>query len=167
MSVPDGSVPKKYATHLVIKACEDSYDEYCDDCSGFVKAVLGKLGMPAVANHFPGQGMANDIVEGLESPPWTKIDSSVLASRMSEDPSRVVIAGCKDDPNGHVVVIVPGSLNRGKYPTAYWGSLDQPEKSAKYQTINWAWEVGGEQIDSLTYAYAPIRAARGGASGSW
>ncbi|WP_216673431.1 hypothetical protein [Paraburkholderia solitsugae] len=160
--VPDGKPPKQYASHPVVKACEECYDDYLDNCSGFVKAVLKKLGLSPVANLFPNLGQANDIVEAFKMAPWTKIASSVLAAKMSEDHGRVVLAGCKDAPNGHVVVIVPGGLTGGKYPTAYWGSKDNPDKSAKYQTINWAWT--GDDIDDVTYAYVT---RWHGASGSW
>lgn len=165
MIVPDGQPPKKYSSHNVVRACEAVFDDWCDDCSGFVKAVLTELSMQNVASLFPNVGQANDIVDAFESSPWTKIKSGALAATMSERQNRIILAGCKDTDNGHVVVVVPGPLNRGRYPTAYWGSLNQPEQSAKYQTINWAWEVGGDQIDKVVYAYA--ERLHGGASGSW
>ena len=52
------------------------------------------------------------------------------------------------DPHGHVVVVTPGSLNRGKYPTAWWGSLGG--NPGKNQTINWAWNEADR--DRVSYA---------------
>ena len=50
--------------------------------------------------------------------------------------------------HGHVVVVVPGPLNRGRYPTAWWGSLaGRPDKD---KTINWAWSEADR--DKVVYA---------------
>jgi len=47
---------------------------------------------------------------------------------------------------------VDGPLNRGKYPSAYWGRLGGV--GAKDQTINWAWSAADR--DKVIYAaYEP------------
>lgn len=45
-------------------------------------------------------------------------------------------------------MVVPGPLNRGKYPTAWWGSLaGKPDRD---KTINWAWAETDR--DKVVYA---------------
>jgi hypothetical protein len=53
-------------------------------------------------------------------------------------------------PEGHVVVVVPGPLAHGLYPTAYWGSTAAGIQK-KNTTVNWAWKK--EDRDKVLYAY--------------
>lgn len=151
MSVPDGAVPKALAGHKVIKACEACYDDNDDNCSGFVRAVLKTMGCNHALQAIGGSRLANDIVDAFDKPPWKLIPTGGDAAKIAALENVVVIGGLKDTPNGHVVVVVPGALNRGKYPTAYWGSLNRPDKAAKYMTINWAWDP--EERDDVLYSY--------------
>jgi hypothetical protein len=148
----------KWATHRVVVACEKFADAHDDDCSGFVKAVMTELKLDSVVGSLPHSGLANDIVDAFSRSPWHAIESAAIAERLAEDESKLVLGGRKEAGHGHVVIVVPGPLNRGKYPTAYWGSLDHPERSGKYATINWAWAA--DDRDSVSYAYVSLPGAR-------
>ncbi len=58
--------------------------------------------------------------------------------------------GLKADKHGHVVVLVPGPLSHGKYPTAYWGSLGGVPK--KYTTLKIG--RGIKQIETRSFTLA-------------
>jgi len=125
----------------VIKACEARWDAYKDDCSGFVKAVATEVGITLT-------GQANDIVDQMQRLPWKVLKSG----REAEEHARLnffVLGGLKATGHGHVVVVIPGPLNREMYPMAYWGRLGGQGRKAT--TINWSWN----QIDrdNVTYAY--------------
>jgi len=130
----------------VVDACEKYWEDYKDDCSGFVKAVAADVGVRLMGLQ------ANDIVdEMLSSIWWRKLEDGSDANRWAGD-GFFVLAGLKKDPNGHVVVIVPGALSGGKYPTGYWGSLGGVGKKA--QTINWSWNTTDR--DKVKYACALV-----------
>lgn len=121
--------------------CESNWDAYLDDCSGFVKAVAAELGVTL-------NGQANDIVDAIQTFPWTKAKDGAEAA-VKASMGYLVIGGLKAATNGHVVVVVPGAVKDGKYPTAYWGSLGKVGK--KDTTVNWAWVVG--DVDRVIYGY--------------
>ncbi len=127
--------------------CAKHYDAHKLDCSGFARAVAKDVGVELV-------GLANQIVDTLatESDGWERLDNGAQAAEAAK--SRLVLAGLrgddqtKPDPHGHLVVVVPGPLNRGKYPTAWWGSLaGNPRQN---ETINWAWTE--QDRDKVVYA---------------
>jgi hypothetical protein len=74
------------------------------------------------------------------------------ACRLQAMPTRSRIlrgdAQAQPDAHGHVVVVVAGELNRGRYPTAFWGSLGGP--TGENKTINNAWTP--QDRDNVTYA---------------
>jgi hypothetical protein len=114
----------------VVAACEKQWDNHKADCSGFARAVAADLGVPLA-------GLANQIVDFVTEN-WWSITDGVEAADWAEA-GYFVIGGLKESGHGHVVVVVPGPLNRGKYPTAYWGRLNSVGKKA--ETINWAWRA--------------------------
>lgn len=126
----------------VVAACEKYWDAYKDDCSGFAGAVAGELGILLA-------GQANDIVD-LMGTFWWHTLSDGAAANIHAILGYFVIGGLKKNPgNGHVVVVVPGEVNQGKYPTGYWGSLGGVGKKAT--TINWSWNATDR--DKVKYAY--------------
>ena len=127
----------------VIAACEKYWDKYKGDCSGFVKAVAGDLGISLT-------GMANDIVGQIQSAPWVVLPSGVEAATKAS--LGFVVGGLVDNPHGHVVVVVKGPLAHGKYPSAYWGMLNGVGK--KNSTANWAWDA--KHRDKVIYAWRMI-----------
>ena len=118
----------------IIAACEKHWSGYSANCSGLVKAVALDLRVLL-------SGQADDIVDHVKSK-WWSVGSGREANDWAEA-GYLVVGGLKStehDParsNGHVVIVVPGPLAHGKYPTAYWGSLGGVGK--KRETINWSW----------------------------
>ena len=125
----------------IIDTCEAHFDAYSHDCSGFLKAVAGSLGIAIT-------GMADDIVDAIHSAPWTPLPDGI-AAKAQADQGFFVVGGLKDTPHGHVVVVVQGPLAHGKYPTGYWGRLGAT--GMKNTTINWAWNATDR--DKVSYAF--------------
>jgi hypothetical protein len=131
----------------IAAVCEKHFEAHKSDCSGFAKAVATELGVTLT-------GQANAIVDTLKSGAggWVVLADGKTAARTAL--TKLVIAGLRGDAqavsvaNGHVVVVVPGALAHGKYPTAYWGQLNSVGK--KNQTINWAWTK--DDRDKVVYA---------------
>jgi hypothetical protein len=127
----------------IVVACEKYWEPYKADCSGFVKAVSLELGVTLT-------GQANDIVDQIGRAPWVPLTNGVDAAAKSG--LGLVVAGLKDNPHGHVVVVVPGPLAHGAYPTAYWGQLGGVGK--KNATLNWAWSAADR--DRVSYSWRSL-----------
>jgi hypothetical protein len=129
----------------IINACEAEFAAHISDCSGFVRAVAQDL---RAALH----GLANEIVDQIHSAPWVVLKDGIEAQKKA-DAGYFVVGGLKDNPHGHVVVVVQGPLDPShhKYPTAYWGSLLGSSYSGKKKTVNWAWSAADR--DRVTYTY--------------
>jgi hypothetical protein len=138
----NGTTPQQ----RIINACEANYSAHIGDCSGFAHAVAGALGITL-------EGMANDMVDHIQGGVWTAVTDG-LAAKAQADAGNFVIGGLKDNPHGHVVVVVQGPIDasHGKYPTAYWGSL--AGKPGKNQTVNWAWNAA--ERDHVVYTCVPL-----------
>lgn len=124
----------------IVVACEKYWEQYKNDCSGFVKAVALEMGIALT-------GQANDIVDRIGGAPWVPLANGVEAAAKSG--SGLVVAGLKDNPHGHVVIVVPGPLAHNAYPSAYWGQLGGVGK--KNTTLNWAWNTADR--DRVSYAW--------------
>lgn len=129
----------------IVQACESDWEAHKNDCSGFLKAVAHDIGIVLT-------GQANDIVDHIANSPWTSLDHDGVAAKTKAELGLFVVAGLKDTPNGHVVVITPGPLAHDKYPTGYWGKLHGVGQ--KNATINWAWNA--EDRDKVVYAFIPV-----------
>jgi hypothetical protein len=137
----------------IIDVCEANWEAHKSDCSGFVKAVCGALGVGT----FAAGDNADVIVDKLRAATdWAALAAGDgTTAKAQADAGLLVIAGLKGadqaqpDPHGHVVVVVSGPLDstHGKYPTAYWGRLGGV--GAQAQTINWAWRA--EDRDRVGY----------------
>ena len=137
----------------IAEICARHYEAHKGDCSGFARAVARDLNVPLT-------GMANEIADTLAAGTdgWEVLPDGPAAAAAASD--RLVIGGLRGDqqakpsPHGHVVVVVPGALNRDKYPKAWWGSLaGRPDKD---KTINWAWSEADR--DNVVYAAHTISA---------
>ncbi len=119
------------AYDCILKACRDSWDESFvkgfvnrDNCSGFLKAVAKKLGVP-VDETAVADGLVDLFAADPES--WTPLASGAEAARAAET-GTFVVAGLRSDEHrpkrgqGHVVIVVPGPLYRSLYPTCWGGS---------------------------------------------
>jgi hypothetical protein len=131
----------------VIEACKASFAAHQRDCSGFACAVAAALGVPLAGN---ANQIADTVRAGADG--WEPLADGVAAAAAATD--KLVIVGlrgdaqARPDAHGHVVVVVAGELNRGRYPTAFWGSLGGP--SGDNQTINHAWTE--QDRDKVAYA---------------
>lgn len=121
------------------------------DCSAFAKAVCAEFSVGL-------SGQANDIVQQLTiANGWTVLGNDSGAGKRAGDAAaqNLLVIGAKaGTPNGHVVVVVPGKLERDKYPHAYWGKLNDPDNAGYDSTVNWAWN--SFERDSVTYAARPV-----------
>lgn len=136
----------------VVASCKKNWSKHKSDCSGFVKAVAQDVG-------FTLSGLANAIIDSIASS-WKATTDGAQAAALARQ-GYFVIGGLKDTPNGHVVVVVAGPLNRNKYPTAYWGKLHGVGK--QNATINYSWNEF--ERDDVTYYYAPIQTPDGVTAG--
>lgn len=132
----------------IVAACKAEWPAHKDDCSGFARAVAGRLSVPL-------SGLANDIVDHIRAQ-WRVLPDGPAAIAAAES-GTLVIAGLKGgeqknpSAHGHVVVVVPGEPAHGRYPRAYWGRLGGV--GAQDETVNFAWNK--RDRDRITYAAAP------------
>jgi len=132
----------------VVEACTQFWNADIKDCAGFARDVAAALGVTLAGN---ANAIADTLAGGLDD--WEILDGGATAAARAAA-GDLVLAGLRGDaqttPNvhGHVVVIVPGPLNRGLYPTAWWGS----DGGVPYQntTLNYAWVPGDR--DRVHYA---------------
>lgn len=116
-------------SEAIINACEIEWDSWKGDCSGFVKAVAARLGIPLSGN-------ANALVDYLErSPAWQHLGAQPQTAMLRAAQGYLVIGGLKHTPHGHVVVVVRSGASL--YPVAYWGRFGAVGK--KNTTINFSW----------------------------
>lgn len=105
----------------ILAACTRHYAAHSDNCSGFVNAVTTELGHPLTGN-------ANSQMNALAgSSAWESITRETAVEAVKGD--ALVIAGLKSGDhnpprnNGHIVVVVDGTLYRGIYPIVWGGSI--------------------------------------------
>ncbi|MDB5375164.1 MAG: hypothetical protein JWP04_3806 [Belnapia sp.] len=134
---------KQTKAQTITAVCEKNWDAKSGDCSGFVKVVASDLGLSLT-------GQANAIIKHIRSN-WSKATNGADAASKAAA-GNLVIGGLEATPNGHVVVVVDGPLNREKYPTAYWGKLGGVGK--KKTTINFSWN--STDRDLVEYYYSTI-----------
>jgi hypothetical protein len=133
---------------LVIEMCEAVWPKDKSDCSAFVRDVGDRLGVALT-------GDANAIVDTLRHK-WRRLHDGAAALAACAE-GYFVVAGLKGSeqhepsPHGHVVVVVNGPMDHGKYPTAYWGRLGGIGE--RHKTLNYAWREADR--DRITYAAAP------------
>jgi hypothetical protein len=130
----------------IVAACEAKWPAGQSDCSLFVREVAAAVGVTITGN-------ADEIVDSIQEADWTPLIDGVAAAEAAAA-GQLAIAGLKGadqqqpSPHGHVVVVVPGPLAHGKYPSAYWGRLGGIGE--KNKTINWAWRAADR--DRVVYA---------------
>jgi hypothetical protein len=114
----------------IVEKCEEAWEEKTsaglankNNCSGFIKGVAQKLGVP-----IPMTANADGIIDHVVAQGWTKLASGADAAQKAGS-GMFVIAGLKASnhsparSNGHVVVVVSGSLYRNTYPMCWGGSI--------------------------------------------
>lgn len=132
----------------IIKACERHWNAHKDNCSGFVNAVAGQLGIPLP------RVQANptiDYISAWSTPSWWTINTHMDAGAYAEK-GYFVLACLKGTPHGHVVVVTSGhEPGRGTYPRGYWGTYRGVGKMNS--TINYAFDMNyfGRKVTYFRY----------------
>ncbi|MCO6418640.1 hypothetical protein JYK14_21135 [Siccirubricoccus sp. KC 17139] len=135
--MPDGTA--------IIAACEAEWDAHKSDCSGYLKAVARRFDITVI-------GQANAIIAALRQGWQQALDGPSAAALATA--GHFVIGGLEAEPNGHVVIVVPGELNRGRYPRAYWGKLGGIGR--RNETINWSWNAADRDRIGYWHSQAPV-----------
>ncbi|EQB05336.1 hypothetical protein L288_13060 [Sphingobium quisquiliarum P25] len=139
----------------VTAICKAQWPSNSTDCNAFVKAVAGNLGVTLTGN-------ADSIVDQISGSGWTSLEDGVAASAAAAD-GKLVVGGLKakdlGSNHGHVVIVVPptGPLAHGKYPYAYWGSLDDGDvrkNGGLGTTVNYSFNTATR--DKVVYASIDI-----------
>jgi hypothetical protein len=123
----------------IIDSCKQSWEEEFipgtqnkNNCSGFVKSVTKKLGVPLP------DANADGIVDALGKS-WKKLASGAEAAQQATAGTFVVagLKAAKHTPprnNGHVVIVVSGKLYKDKYPLCWGGSLGSAQSRGEKST---------------------------------
>lgn len=126
----------------IVDACEAVWEQEfhagfknSNNCSGFVKAVAKKLGVP-----FLQVGRADDIGDYLaKSAEWTLLATTREAASKATA-GAFVVASLKSDQHspkrseGHVAIVVTGPLYRDKYPRCWGGSTGLAQSKGNKST---------------------------------
>ena len=117
-------------TFPIFKFAEKEWDANKSNCSGYIKAVAADLGIVLA-------GQANDLIDFWTAhSPWINLGHDAKRASTLAASGYFVVAGEKDRPNGHVVLIVPGWSANG-HPMGYWGRLNGI--GMKNKSISLAW----------------------------
>lgn len=122
-----------------------------NNCSGFVKSVASKLGVP-----IPATANADGITEYI-SKNWTKIATGKEAADQAQLGVFVVVAlkGANHSPartSGHVAVVVRGTLYKDKYPLV-WGGSTGGAQSKGNKSVGEVWNRS-DRDNVAYYAYS-------------
>ncbi|MGH8547081.1 MAG: hypothetical protein ACRERU_00450 [Methylococcales bacterium] len=140
----------------IVENCRQSWEEEFikglinkNHCSGFVKAVTKKLGIP-----IPETAIADDIVDTINIS-WKELISGSDAMQQAAA-GILVLAGLKSADHkpasnqGHVAVVVSGKLCREKY-LPVWGSTGGA-KSQGEKSVGEVWN-SIDRANVVYYAY--------------
>lgn len=138
----------------IVDKCKLAWDEEFipgiankNNCSGFVKAVARKLGIP-----ISDTANADAIVAELASTRSEVATGAKAAQKVAA--SSFVVVGLKSADHkpartqGHVAIVVSGSLYRNKYPLC-WGGSTGGAQSAGTKSVGEIWNRNDR--DSVRY----------------
>ena len=127
-------------------ASRQEWPRWKSDCSGFVHAVAGDLGIVLSGN-------ANAMVDAMDikANGWIALGHDPALAISYANRGFFVVAGLKAAGHGHVVVIVPTPAG-SRYPLGYWGRLGGVgrEKTG----INWSWNH--HDLPEVDYYAKPV-----------
>jgi hypothetical protein len=150
-----GGAEKAGKRGRVIAACTKHWPDNKDDCSAFVRSVAHDLVLDLSGN-------ANSIYSQIAASPWNRIgigtDAATVAG-VTAGEGNLVIGASKDQPNGHVAVVVDyrnafdsySPVDRNK-AVAFWGSLNSI--GHEYTRITRSWTA--TDLEKVLFAYRPI-----------
>ena len=138
----------------IIEKCNESWEEEFikgiqnkNNCSGFVKSVTKKLGIP-----LPETENANGIMDYVAKK-WKRLESGSEAAQQAAI-GVFVLAGLKGADhkptrnNGHVAVVVSGELYGKKYPYVWGGSIGGAQSKGD-KSVGEVWN--SKDRDSVIY----------------
>jgi hypothetical protein len=142
------------ALSLVEQACTDLFEANKDDCAKFAKAIASRFRIKLT-------GQADDIFSQIQQAPWAPVpgndlEAAASAARFATQGYLVMGAlrsGDLGESHGHVVVVVSGPLVGGRYPLAYWGSIEQGNEGA-HRGVNYAFRH--PSCDRVRYGWIAI-----------
>jgi hypothetical protein len=105
--------------------CASAYAKNAGNCSGAVRMIAHEMGyeLPALS--------ANALVDYLSNPKNKWLSITDTEAQMAADRNKLVIAGKKSIPNGHVVVVMPGGkIASGGY--SYTDKFGKLQKAANH-----------------------------------
>ncbi len=130
-----------------------------NNCSGFLQSVAATLGVPIPS------GNADAIMGGLpQATGWKDLASGDEAAQKASQ-GYFVIAGIKGSDhnparnNGHVAVVIGGTLYRGKYPRVWCGSIaGSVGQSQGLRSVGEVWNrTDRDLVKYFVYATASCR----------
>lgn len=144
---------------IIDKANESWEEEFIkgtknkNNCSGFVKAVAKKLGVP-----LPDTANADGIIDSISSS-WKKLESGTEAARLAST-GVFVLVGLKATShtparnNGHVAIVIRGKLYKEKYPVV-WGGSTGGAQSQGDKSVGEVWNKS-DRDNVVYYSYSPL-----------
>lgn len=122
-----------------------------NNCSGFVKAVAKRLGIP-----LPETANADGITDAVAND-WTAVASGTEAARLAASGSFVlaVLKAADHKPsrnNGHVAIVVSGTLYKRQYPVVWGGSIGGAQSQGD-KSVGEVWN-NADRDNVRYYAYA-------------
>jgi hypothetical protein len=150
------SLPPSYLPQLLTvpkadeikNACVTRWDSNKENCNYFVRAVAADFSIAL-------DGDADGIVATITGPNWHQESGGAAAAKAAAE-GRLVVGGLTSSElgstNGHVVIVVAGELEHGKYPKAYWTSQNEAirPKGKEGAGINWSFDKAAR--DKVHYA---------------
>lgn len=144
--------PTPSSGNAVLDAARLHFEAYANNCSGFVRAVAGTLGVGAGMS-----GNADSQIDHMRSS-WQTLSREEAIERAAQ--GAFVVAGLRSDEHasprthGHVAVVVPGELYRGTYPRVWSGSLGGiAGRSEGDRSVGQIWRV--DDRDRVQYFTPP------------
>jgi hypothetical protein len=139
----------------IINACKQArkVPANVDNCNLLVLDVAARC---RVSLH----GTADEILGQITGPGWKQLGNDGVAAGAAAAAGDLVIGGMTSQAlggeHGHIVIVVSGQLNRGKYPRAYWGSENPRirDDGGLGKTINFSFNK--EDRDKVVDASHPV-----------
>lgn len=138
----------------IVDSCKQAWDEEFlpgtankNNCSGFVKSVARKLGIP-MSRTANADGIVAEIAGS-----WSEVATGAEAAQKAAAGWLVIVGlkGADHKPargNGHVAIVVSGPLYRSKYPMCWGGSIGGAQ-SAGTKSVGEIWNRSDR--DSVRY----------------